>query len=63
MTIGLVSAAAGELASLGIDPVVSLLLAVLIVEMKRLNHRLRQEIKQVRDRTERLEDELLDVNP
>jgi glucose-6-phosphate-specific signal transduction histidine kinase len=63
MTIGLVSAAAGELASLGIDPVVSLLLAVLIVEMKRLNHRLRKEIKQVRDRTERLEDELLDVNP
>jgi hypothetical protein len=63
MTLGLVSAAAGELASLGIDPVVSLLLAVLIVEMKRLNRRLRQEIKQVRNRTERLEDELLDVNP
>jgi hypothetical protein len=63
MTLGLVSAAAGELASLGIDPVVSLLLAVLIVEMKRLNHRLRKEIEQVRDRTERLEDELLDVNP
>jgi hypothetical protein len=63
MTLGLVSAAAGELASLGIDPVVSLLLAVLIVEMKRLNHRLRKEIEQVRQRTERLEDELLDVNP
>jgi hypothetical protein len=63
MTLGLVSAAAGELASLGIDPVVSLLLAVLIVEMKRLNHRLRKEIEQVRDRTERLENELLDVNP
>jgi hypothetical protein len=63
MTLALVSAVAGELASLGIDPVVSILLAVLIVEMKRLNHRLRQEIKQVRDRTERLEDELLDVNP
>lgn len=53
---------AESLGNLGVDPVVSVLLAVLLYETRRLSKRLQKEIEQVRQRTERLENELLDNN-
>lgn len=60
--IPILAGLAESLGNLGIDPVVSVLLAVLLYETRRLSKRLREEIEQVRKRTERLESELLDNN-